>query len=63
MHYGIDRGKMLKIAKDSQHSLILLGNLNADFNNVVLQASKFVASSFGVDGDDMTEARFAAWCS
>ena len=62
MHYGIAKKKMLKAAKENQNSLSLLGKLEENFDDVMNQATRFIASCYSVQGvSNMTEARLKVW--
>ena len=61
-HYGIAKKKMLKAAKENQNSLSLLGKLEENFDDVMNQATRFIASCYSVQGvSNMTEARLKVW--
>jgi hypothetical protein len=62
MHHGIGKGKMWKAVKDGNCSLSLLGDLSADIEAVVSQATKFMCACYGIDDvTSMTGARVKAW--
>lgn len=62
MCHGIGKGKMLKAVKSKQCSLSLLGEVNADINDVVRQATTFMCRCYSVSNSTtMTEARIKAW--
>ena len=62
MLYGIAKGKMLSAVKENCHSLDLLGQLAANFDEVMQQATSFITSCYSVKGaKTMTEARIKLW--
>ena len=61
MHYGIGKGKMLKVAKEAENSLSLLGNMAANMEDVIEQATSFMATCYSVQAANMTEARVKVW--
>ena len=62
MLYGIAKGKMLSAVKENSHSLDLLGQLAANFDEVMQQATSFITSCYSVKGaKTMTEARIKLW--
>ena len=62
MCHGIGKGKMLKSLL-AGNSLSLLGELTADFEDVLNQATKFICACYGISGavSTMTEARITTW--
>ena len=62
MCHGIGKGKMLKSLL-AGNSLSLLGELTADFDDVLKQATKFTSACYGISGavPTMTEARITTW--
>ena len=56
--YGIGKMKMLKTLKQGNHSLSCLGDSNANWTDVVKQATSFMLACYGVPKlDSMTQAR------
>ena len=59
---GIDKLTMLKTLKEHKHSLSLIGDLSADFGDVVSQATKFNGSCYGIHSAIlMTDVRVKSW--
>lgn len=62
LHHGIGKAKMLKVVKNGSCRLNSLGDLTADFEVVVKEATKFIVECYGVkDADTMTDARVKVW--
>ncbi|KAL8585712.1 hypothetical protein ACOMHN_049058 [Nucella lapillus] len=62
MHHGIGKGKMWKTVKGGKCSLNLLGDLSADIDAVVYQATQFMCACYGIDdATSMTGARVKVW--
>ena len=59
-YYGIGKAKMLKVVKDSK-TLSLLGNLDANFEDVLKEATDFMSACYGTSASEMTKARIKAW--
>ena len=60
--YGIRKMKILKALKQGNHSLSCLGDSNANWPDVVKQATSFMLSCYGVPKlDSMTQARANQW--
>ena len=62
MLHGIGKLIMLKTLKEHKHSLSLIGDLSADFGDVVSQATKFIGSCYGIHSAiSMTDVRVKSW--
>lgn len=62
MLHGIGKLTMLKTLKEHKHSLSLLGDLSANFEDVVSQATKFIGSCYGIhNAISMTDVRVKTW--
>ena len=60
--YGIGKMKILKTLKQGNHSLSCLGDSNANWPDVVKQATSFMLACYGVPKlDSMTQARANLW--
>ena len=60
--YGIGKMKILKTLKQGNHSLSCLGDSNANWPDVVNQATSFMLACYGVPKlDSMTPARTNLW--
>ena len=60
--YGIGKMKILKILKQGNYSLSCLGDSNANWPDVVEQATSFMLACYGVPKlDSMTQARANQW--
>ena len=60
--YGIGKMKILKTLKQGYHSLSCLGDSNANWPDVVKQATSFMLACYGVPKlDSMTQARTNQW--
>ena len=60
--YGIGKMKILKTLKQGNHSLSCLGDLNANWPDVVKQATSFMLACYGVPKlNSMTQARANQW--
>ena len=60
--YGTGKMKILKTLKQGNHSLSCLGDSNANWPDVVKQATSFMLSCYGVPKlDSMTQARANQW--
>ena len=60
--YGIGKMKILKTLKQGNHSLRYLGDSNANWPDVVKQATSFLIACYGVPKlDSMTQARSNQW--
>ena len=60
--YGIGKMKILKTLKQGNHSLRCLGDSNANWPDVVKQATSFLIACYGVPKlDSMTQARSNQW--
>ena len=60
--YGIGKMKILKTLKQGNHSLSCLGDSNANWPDVVEQATSFKLACYGVPKlDSMTQARANLW--
>ena len=60
--YGIGKIKILKTPKQGNHSLMCLGDSNANWPDVVKQATSFMLACYGVPKlDSMTQARANLW--
>ena len=62
MCHGIGKSKMLKAVKAKKYSLSLLGEVNADMEDVINQAMAFMCKCYSVSNTaSMTEARIKVW--
>ena len=60
--YGIGKGKMLKVLRKKAVSLDMIGNIQADWSDVMAQATQFTAESYGQPrATSMSEARVSVW--
>ena len=59
-YYGIGKAKMLKVVKDSK-TLSLLGNLDANFDDVLKEATHFMSACYSAPASDMSKARIKVW--
>ena len=64
MHHGIGKMRVWKAVKNDKCSLSMLGDLTADMDALVSQATKFMSNCYGVNKvDSMTDARVKVWIS
>ncbi len=63
MCHGIGKSKMLKAVRADKYSLSLLGDLNADMDDIIKQATAFMCSCYNTASTTMTEARIKVWTS
>ena len=62
MCHGIGKSKMLKAVKAKKYSLSLLGEVNADMEDVINQATAFMCKCYSMSNTaSMTEARIKVW--
>ena len=62
MCHGIGKSKMLKAVKAKKYSLSLLGEVNADMEDVINQATAFMCKCYSMSNTaSMTEARINVW--
>ena len=62
MCHGIGKSKMLKVVMAGKYSLSLLGDVNANMEDIIKQATAFMCRCYNVEGAaTMTEARIKAW--
>ena len=60
--YGVGKGKMLKVLRKHVASVDLIGNIQADWSDVLEQATKFTAECYGQPmAKSMSEARISMW--
>ena len=62
MCHGIGKSKMLKAVKAKKYSLSLLGEVNADMEDVINQTMAFMCKCYTISNTaSMTEARIKVW--
>ena len=62
MCHGIEKTKMLKAVMAGKYSLSLLGDVNANMEEIIKQATAFICRCYNVNGaTTMTEARIKGW--
>ena len=60
--YGIGKGKMLKVLRKNVVSVDMIGNIQADWSDVMAQATKFTPECYGQPmATSMSKARVSVW--
>ena len=60
-YFGIGKGKIEKLLKQG-YDLSGIGNVHSSLNDVIQQATEFIAACYGVkDGSDMSDVRVHVW--
>ena len=64
-YFGIGKGKVVKTLRTQNYPVSLLGDPNADFEQVLKQSINFVAACYSVTGDhiSMSSVRQKVWAS
>ena len=61
-YFGLGEAKLLNCLKKGGHSLSLIGDVDADVNNAIAVANKFILQCYGrSDCNTLNEARFKIW--
>ena len=60
--HGIAKGTMLNILKKDMYPLTLLGNLNANWDDILKQSMRFTAACYGYpDYESLSDLRYKVW--
>ena len=60
-YFGIGKGKVIKVLREGCE-LTQIGQMDASIDDVVLQATRFISSCYGIkDTENMTETRIKVW--
>ncbi len=61
-YQGIGKSKVLDILKSGKYSLSLLGEMDADWSDIMAQATKFILACYGqIRCESITDARVKVW--